>query len=114
MEGLKFRPPQLGAVGARMADMMRDVAQHVGRPVDATLVARINDTLRDWDEGAAAAVAVPTWRARIGAGEDFPMHVPSCVEHAMMGEIADLRDQVEPGQVAPRRDRQQHPDKKMG
>lgn len=100
MEGSKFRPRQLGAVGARMADMMRSVAQHPGRPVDATLVARINDTLRDWEAGAVAAAAVPTWRTRIGAGEDFPMHVPSCVERAMMNEIAELRDQVELQQVA--------------
>lgn len=34
---------------------------------------------------------IKTWRERIGAGEDFPMHVPSCVERAMMNEIADLR-----------------------
>lgn len=99
MEGSKFRPRQLGAVGAAMADMMRDVAQHQGRLVDAALVARINDKLRDWEAGAAAAKAVPTWRARIGVGEDFPMDIPSCVERAMMNEIAALRDQVAGGAV---------------
>jgi len=38
---------------------------------------------------------IKTWRERIGAGEDFPMHVPSCVERAMMNEIAELRSQAD-------------------
>lgn len=75
--------------------MMRSVAQHQGYPVDATLVARINDMLRDLDAGVGAAAAVPTWRARIGADEDFPMHVPSSVERAMMDEIAELRGRID-------------------
>lgn len=47
------------------------------------------------DDGATsastAAFAVQTWRARIGAGQDFPLHAPTNVERAMEAEIADLR-----------------------
>lgn len=41
--------------------------------------------------GAAAAPGVKTWRERIGAGPDFPLHAPNDVERAMEAEIAELR-----------------------
>lgn len=34
---------------------------------------------------------VKTWRERIGAGPDFPLHAPTDVERAMEAEIAELR-----------------------
>lgn len=36
---------------------------------------------------------IKTWRERIGAGPDFPLHVPTDVERAMEAEIAELRAQ---------------------
>jgi len=39
----------------------------------------------------AACAAMQTWRARIGATPDFPLHAPTNVERAMEAEIADLR-----------------------
>jgi len=81
-------------IAASMAELMRDVARHNGAVVSAGLLARLNDTLRDWEAAGGAVAMVKTWRERIGAGEDFPMHVPSCVERAMMNEIAELRAQV--------------------
>lgn len=35
---------------------------------------------------------VRTWRERIGAKPDFPLHAPNDVERAMVAEIAELRD----------------------
>jgi len=35
---------------------------------------------------------VRTWRERIGAKPDFPLHAPTDVERAMEAEIAELRD----------------------
>lgn len=47
------------------------------------------------DDGAisasTAAFAAQTWRARIGTGQDFPLHAPTNVERAMEAVIADLR-----------------------
>lgn len=49
------------------------------------------------DDGAMSAsastacVSVQTWRGRIGASPDFPLHAPTNVERAMEAEIADLR-----------------------
>jgi len=40
---------------------------------------------------AAAAPVVKTWRERIAAGPDFPLHAPNDVERAMEAEIAELR-----------------------
>lgn len=37
------------------------------------------------------ATKVKTWRERIGAGPDFPLHAPNDVERAMVAEIAELR-----------------------
>lgn len=37
---------------------------------------------------------VQTWRERIGAGPDFPLHAPNDVERAMVAEIAELRKLV--------------------
>lgn len=34
---------------------------------------------------------IKTWRERIGAGPDFPLHAPTDVERAMEAEIAELR-----------------------
>lgn len=34
---------------------------------------------------------ISTWRERIGQPEDFPLHVPTDVERAMVDEIAELR-----------------------
>jgi len=34
---------------------------------------------------------ISTWRERIGQAADFPLHVPTDVERAMVAEIADLR-----------------------
>ncbi|KQQ93652.1 hypothetical protein [Massilia sp. Leaf139] len=48
-------------------------------------------TQRNESSGAAAAPAIRTWRERIGAGPDFPLHAPNDVERAMEAEIADLR-----------------------
>lgn len=45
--------------------------------------------------GAAAAPGVKTWRERIGAGPDFPLHAPNDVERAMVEEIAELRCRIE-------------------
>lgn len=39
----------------------------------------------------SGAAAVRTWRERIGAGPDFPLHAPNEVERAMEAEIAELR-----------------------
>lgn len=36
---------------------------------------------------------VKTWRERIGAGPEFPLHAPTDVERAMEAEIAELRAQ---------------------
>jgi hypothetical protein len=90
------QPRRLAAVGARMAMALVDVTRQYGKTLDGGQVAGINDLLHQWDEAIADAGTVLTWRARIGAGEDFPIHVPSCVERAMMNEIADLRDQLVP------------------
>lgn len=38
--------------------------------------------------------AIKTWRERIGAGEDFPLHAPTDVERAMVAEITELRSAV--------------------
>jgi hypothetical protein len=90
------RSRRLVDVGARMVLALRDVTRQHGKTLGSDQVAGIDDLLRDWDEAIANAREVPTWRARIGVGEDFPMHVPSCVEFAMMDEIAGLRAQVVP------------------
>ena len=37
---------------------------------------------------------IKTWRERIGAGPDFPVHAPTDVERAMEAEIAELRAQA--------------------
>jgi hypothetical protein len=37
---------------------------------------------------------IKTWRERIGADASFPLHVPTDVERAMVGEIDDLRLQL--------------------
>jgi hypothetical protein len=34
---------------------------------------------------------ISTWRERIGQTADFPLHVPTDVERAMVAEIAELR-----------------------
>lgn len=34
---------------------------------------------------------ISTWRERIGQAADFPLHVPTDVERAMVAEIAELR-----------------------
>ena len=91
---MEVRPTRPHEVAASMADLMRDVARHNGAGVSAGLLARINDTLRYWEAAGGAVAMVKTWRERIGAGEDFPMHVPSCVERAMLNEIAELRGQL--------------------
>ena len=39
----------------------------------------------------APAAPIKTWRDRIGAGADFPLHGPTDVERAMEAEIAELR-----------------------
>lgn len=39
----------------------------------------------------AGAPLIKTWRERIGAAADFPLHVPSDVERAMQAEIDELR-----------------------
>ena len=90
------RSRRLADVGMRMAAALRDVTRQYGKTLGGRQVAEINDLLHDWDEAIANAGAVLTWRARIGVGDDFPMHVPSCVERAMMDEIAVLRDQLVP------------------
>jgi hypothetical protein len=41
--------------------------------------------------GRAPAAPIKTWRERLGLPADFPMHIPSNVEHAMLSEIAELR-----------------------
>ena len=41
---------------------------------------------------STACVAVQTWRARIGAAPDFPLHSPTDVECAMEAEITELRE----------------------
>jgi hypothetical protein len=42
-----------------------------------------------WDDDHAEPVR--TWRERIGAAADFPLHAPTDVERAMEAEIAELR-----------------------
>lgn len=39
-------------------------------------------------------ITIKTWRERIGAGADFPLHAPTDVERAMEAEIAELRGRV--------------------
>lgn len=43
------------------------------------------------NEKSSAGPVVKTWRERMGVSADFPLAVPSSVERAMEGEIADLR-----------------------
>ena len=43
----------------------------------------------------SAAALISTWRQRIGVGADFPLHVPTDVERAMVAEIAELRALVQ-------------------
>jgi hypothetical protein len=40
---------------------------------------------------APASEKISTWRERIGQAADFPLHVPTDVERAMVAEIAELR-----------------------
>ncbi|GEM_PF-1697583 len=40
---------------------------------------------------------VKTWRERIGAGPEFPLHAPTDVERAMEAEIAELRGAQQDG-----------------
>jgi len=48
--------------------------------------------LKKWAVAQAAQQAiVRTWRQRINASPDFPLHAPNDVERAMVAEIADLR-----------------------
>jgi hypothetical protein len=44
---------------------------------------------------------ITTWRERIGQAPDFPLHVPTDVERAMVAEIADLRAAAHVCDVAP-------------
>jgi len=44
--------------------------------------------------GGDAGRAIKTWRERIGAGPDFPLHAPNDVERAMEAEITELRAQL--------------------
>lgn len=41
-----------------------------------------------------STLTIATWRERIGATNDFPLHAPTDVERAMVAEIADLRVQL--------------------
>ena len=50
---------------------------------------QMDDASRD-----TAPAAIMTWRERIGAGPDFPLHAPTDVERAMEAEIAELRAKV--------------------
>lgn len=43
------------------------------------------------ETSGAQGSAIRTWRERIGAGPDFPLHAPNDVERAMEAEIAELR-----------------------
>lgn len=38
--------------------------------------------------------SIRTWRERIGQTAEFPLHMPTDVERAMVAEIADLRAAV--------------------
>lgn len=40
---------------------------------------------------APACKTISTWRERIGQAANFPLHVPTDVERAMVAEIAELR-----------------------
>jgi hypothetical protein len=44
---------------------------------------------------------ISTWRERIGQTADFPLHVPTDVERAMVAEIAELRAAQLAGNTAP-------------
>jgi hypothetical protein len=44
---------------------------------------------------------IATWRERIGAGKDFPLHAPTDVETAMVAEIAELRGALAAVPVSP-------------
>jgi hypothetical protein len=48
-----------------------------------------NTQIRDMTR--VGAPRIKTWRERIGAAADFPLHAPSEVERAMEAEIAELR-----------------------
>ncbi|KFC61924.1 hypothetical protein [Massilia sp. LC238] len=43
----------------------------------------------------ANKTTLKTWRERIGARPDFPLHAPTDVERAMEAEIAELRASIE-------------------
>ena len=94
------RSRRLVDVGARMVLALRDVTRQYGKTLESDQVAGINDLLRDWDEAIANARAVPTWRARIGRGSNFPLHVPNDVERAMEAQIAELLAQLVPAKAA--------------
>jgi hypothetical protein len=59
-ERVAMRPICLREVAASMADLMRHVARYNGAVVSASLIARINDTLRDWEAAGGAAAMVKT------------------------------------------------------
>jgi hypothetical protein len=42
----------------------------------------------------APSKKISTWRERIGQSADFPLHVPTDVERAMVAEISELRAAV--------------------
>jgi hypothetical protein len=44
---------------------------------------------------------ISTWRERIGQNADFPLHVPTDVERAMVAEIAELRAAQSAGEATP-------------
>lgn len=46
------------------------------------------------EKSSGQGAAIRTWRQRIGAGPDFPLHAPNDVERAMEAEIAELRAQL--------------------
>lgn len=77
----------------------------------------------------APMALIKTWRERIGAGADFPMHAPTDVEQAMQAEIDELRSCLTPeatiaaaapgtirpgvGEARPPRERRRYPESGM-
>jgi Lar family restriction alleviation protein len=86
----------------RQRDVARASARCCSRPTETRM-----------DAGSAAGagqfharpedtpITVRTWRERIGVGLDFPLHAPTDVERAMVGEIAELRALIQ-AQDAPK------------
>ena len=93
---------QGGEIRAGLADDSRFRQMMHEYLMGQATIEQVAARLEEWrgDRGHLVAVGpdstVKTWRERIGAGADFPLHGPTDVERAMVGEIAELRALLAP------------------